>query len=46
MTEEEEWKYLKENKVDEEIMKLQNKYCEKYKALENKQSALIMKKNE
>lgn len=36
MTEEEEWKYLKENKVDEEIMKLQNKYCEKYKALENK----------
>ena len=36
MTQEEEWKYLKENKVDEEIIKLKNKYCEKYKALENK----------
>ncbi len=36
MTQEEEWKYLKENKVEEEIIKLKNKYYEKYEALKNK----------
>ena len=29
MTQEEEWKYLRKNKVDEEIIKLKNKYLQK-----------------
>lgn len=36
MTEEEEWKYLKENKLNEKIEEMKKRYQEKYKALENK----------
>lgn len=36
MTQEEEYEYIKENKLNEKIEEMKKRYQEKYKALENK----------